>query len=283
VDDTVVIIDGEVQEPGQSRISVFDHGFLFGDSVYEVVRTRGGEPFMLQPHVDRLRKSAAEIYMDLPFSDADLEREFLRAIGLVGSPEAYVRIIVTRGEGELELHPASCVRPTMVLIARPLVPPPEHLYLEGVHLAIVPRRRTDPRSLNPAAKTGNYLNNVLAIIEARRRGADDAIMLNAEGHLTEGTTANVFLVRSGVVRTPSLESGILEGITRGLVIRLLAEEGLPLEEGHLSAEDLRGADEAFITSTTRDVMPVTEVDGAPIGDGAPGPITRRITARYLDS
>jgi branched-chain amino acid aminotransferase len=280
VNDTVVIIDGEVQEPGESRVSVFDHGFLFGDSVYEVVRTRDGEPFMLTAHVERLRRSAAEIYMDLPYTDEDLEEEVGRAIQKVDGREAYVRIIVTRGAGELELHPVTCARPTLVLIARPLVRPSERLYREGVRLAIVPRRRTHPQSLNPAAKTGNYLNNVLAIIEARRRGADDAIMLNADGHLTEGTTANVFLVREGIVRTPSLESGILEGITRGLVIRLVEEEGLDFQETLLGAEDLRDADEAFLTSTTRDVMPVREVDGSPLRGGAPGPVTRRIAARY---
>ena len=229
-------------------------------------------------HLDRLRRSAAGVYMDLPLTDAELEDQVRRAAAAVGSPEAYVRIIVSRGVGEIELHPGSCERRTLVLIARPFTPPPDRLYREGVRLAVVPRRRNSKDALSPAAKTGNYLNNVLAMVEAGRRGADDAVMLNAEGNLTEATTANVFLVPGGTVRTQSLECGILEGIPRAWVIRLLAEQGVPVEEGRYGADDLRTADEAFLTSTTRDVMPVASVDDAPL-PGSPGPVTRRLKSR----
>lgn len=277
---SVVSVDGRIQNPGEATVSVFDHGFLFGDSVYEVVRTRDGAPFLVDPHLARLRRSAAELYMEVPFSDDELREEVHRVLEVAGHEESYVRIILTRGVGELELHPATCERPTLVLIARPLVMPPERFYTEGIRLAIVGRRRTSPNSLNPAAKTGNYLNNVLAIIEARSRGADDAVMLNAEGDLTEGTTANVFFVRDGTVHTPSLGSGILEGITRGVVIRLIGEEGLPFKEGVFGPDALRDADEAFISSTTRDVMPIGEVDGERLNGPIPGPVTALLADRF---
>lgn len=275
-----VIIDGEVREGDRRSVSVFDHGFLFGDSVYEVVRTRGGKLFELLPHLKRLRRSAAEIYLELPFTDDELAAEIERATAIAGNAESYVRIIVTRGTGELELSPASCGPPCRILIVKALVLPPERLYREGVHLAIVDRRRMHPHSLNPAAKTGNYLNNVLAIVEAKKRGADDAVMRNDDGYLTEGTTSNLFMVRGGKVRTPSLASGILEGITRGLVLRMLAEEGFPAEETLVGPEELREADEAFVTSTTRDVMPVGRVDDRPLPGPLPGPVTRRLMERF---
>jgi branched-chain amino acid aminotransferase len=278
---TVVVLDGEAFEPEDARISVFDHGFLFGDSVYEVVRTRHGRPFLLDPHLARLRSSAEELYLEVPYTDDALREEVRHALELAGNGESYVRIILTRGVGELDLHPRSCEKPTLILIAGPLKVPPESAYRTGIRLAIVGRRRHDPLALSPTAKTGNYLNNVLAIVEARRRGADDAVMLNADGYLTEGTTANVFFVKDGVVRTPELLSGILEGITRGLVIKLLAGEGISCVEGLYTGDDLRAADEAFITSTTRDVMPVREVDDAAIGTGCPGPtavLLRRLIA-----
>jgi branched-chain amino acid aminotransferase len=277
---TVVLLDGEAFAPESARISVFDHGFLFGDSVYEVVRTRHGRPFELAAHLARLRRSAEQTYLEIPYADSDLEREVARATELAGNAESYVRIIVTRGIGDIELHPASCGRPTLLLIVTPLRLPAEHLYREGIRLAIVGRRRMDPASLSPSAKTGNYLNNVLAIIEAKRRGADDAVMLNTEGFLTEGTTSNIFFVRDGVAHTPALETGILEGITRGLVLRMLADQGLGAREGNYGPEELRGADEAFITSTIRDVMPVRDVDGATVGLTRPGPVTRRLMARF---
>ena len=276
----MVVVDGEVREGDGRTVSIFDHGFLFGDSVYEVVRTRGGRPFEMPAHFDRLRRSAAEIYLEIPFPDADLTAAVEAGLRAAGNEESYVRIIVTRGVGELELSPATCGNPCLILIVKPLVLPPERLYREGAHVAIVGRRRTAPSALNPAAKTGNYLNNVLAIVEARRRGADDAVMLNAGGHLTEGTTANVFVVSGGTVRTPSLTSGILEGITRGLVIRLIGEEGFPLEEASLGPDDLRHADEAFLTSTTRDVMPIGLVDGERLPGEIPGPVTRRLAERF---
>ena len=277
---TLVILNGEVLTSDDARISVFDHGFLFGDSVYEVVRTRHGRPFLLGEHLARLRKSAESIYLDIPFTDEELTEEVTTAIAAAGNEESYVRLIVTRGVGELELHPASCDRPTLLLIARALVVPGPDLRQNGIRLAIVGRRRTHPLSLNPAAKTGNYLNNVLAIIEARRRGADDAVMLNADEFITECTTANVFFVRDGVVHTPALESGILEGITRGFVMHLLGEERIPSAQGLYGPDDLRTADEVFVTSTTRDVLPVSAIDDAPVGTVCPGPVTARLAERF---
>ena len=278
----VVLINGRVFEPGEARVSVFDHGFLFGDSVYEVVRTRGGRLFQFEPHAARLERSAAQIYMELPFTQRELEEELERALELAGNAESYARIVVTRGVGELELHPGTCGRPTLLIIVKALGRPPARLYRDGIRLAIVGRRRMDPLSLSPTAKTGNYLNNVLAMIEARRRDADDAVMLNAEGFLTEGTTSNVFFVKDGVVRTPETGSGILEGITRGLVIRMLGEMGYEVEEGEFPARSLREADEVFITSSTRDVMPVRQVDDEILGEGGPGPVTQRLMRAFAE-
>jgi branched-chain amino acid aminotransferase len=275
-----ILLNGRLVADDEARVSVFDRGFLFGDSIFEVVRTRRGHPFLLGPHLVRLRHSAAEIYLDLPFRDAELIEAVDRGLQAAGNEESYVRIMVTRGAGPLDLHPSECDEPTLLIIVMPLPAPAARMYEEGVRLAVVGRQRTDPRALNPAAKTGNYLNNVLAIIEARRRGVDDAVMLNAEGFITEGTTANVFFVEGGTVHTPALASGILEGITRGLVIRMLGEEAIPIAEGSYTADRLRGADEAFFTSTTRDVMPIREVDGHVLGGGRPGPFTLRLAARF---
>ncbi len=276
----VVILDGEVLSAADARISVFDHGFLFGDSVYDVVRTRQGVPFLLQPHLARLKRSAVEIGLEIPATDLELTEQVDRAIAAAGNEESYVRIVVTRGVGDLELFPGTCGRPTLILIALPLRLPAPHVYERGIRLAVVDRRRNDPRALNPDAKTGNYLNNVLAMSEARKRGADDAVMLNTGGFLTELTTANLFFVRDSVVHTPALDSGILNGITRSLVMRMLGEEGVDCREGRYTRADLLAAEEVFLTSTTRDAVPVRQVDDQVIGEGAAGPVARLLFARF---
>ena len=277
---TVVILDGETVSPDEARVSIFDHGFLFGNSVYDVVRTRHGEPFLLDEHIARLRRSATEIRLELPCTDDELWDGVHRAIREAENDESYVRIIVTRGVGELDLFPGACGRASLILIARPLRLPSEAVYHEGIRLALVARRRNDPQSLNPAAKTGNYLNNVLALMEARDRGADDAIMLNADGYLTEATTSNLFFVRDGRAHTPALNAGILDGITRALVIRFLAEHGIDCLEGLYTPEDLAGAREVFITSTTRDALPVREIDYKTVGEGRAGPVAKMLYNQF---
>jgi branched-chain amino acid aminotransferase len=273
----LITVNGEVRSPGEATISVLDRGFLYGDSVYEVVRTYGGRPYAVPPHLTRLRASARQIHLEIPATDENLSKEICRGIETSGNPESYARLIVTRGAGPIELHPGRSTGPARILIVQPLEEITQERWRQGLHIAIVHRLRNDPNALDPAAKTGNYLNNVLAIVEARKRGADDAVLLNREGHLTEGTTANVFVVKDGKVRTPPMASGILGGITRRVVLDLIDEEGV---EARLSPEDLREADEAFFTSTTRGVLPLTTVDGKPVGDGAPGPVTRTLHERF---
>ena len=264
-------------------MSVFDHGFLFGDSVYEVVRTRRGVPVTMAEHMARLRASAERIYMTLPWSDAEIGERTAELLRAAGNPESYLRTIATRGVGEISLLPDTCRDPMLILIAKPLPVPPPSVMEDGIAVALVGRPRVDRRALDPGAKTGNYLNNALALIEARRTGAEDAILLNPEGLLAEGTTINVFLVSGGRVRTPTLDSGILSGITRSLLLREMAAAGIPVEEARLPEEALRAADEVFLTSTVRGVAPVSRIDGQPVGAGTPGPVARRVAALYEEA
>lgn len=278
----LIKIDGRTYTTrDEARISIFDHGFLFGDSVYEVIRTYRGVPYEVGPHVARLFRSARGISLEVPLSKEALAAEIAAAVREAGcAGEAYIRVIVTRGVGEIDLNPESCPRPSLVLIVKDLVAWPAAHYEKGIDIAIVSTVRNEPGTVDPSIKTGNYLNNVLALIEARRRGASDACMLNAHGFLTECTTSNIFFVRDGTLLTPSLESGILSGITRSDVIRLAREAAIPCREGSFKADDLRGASEAFITSTTRGIMPVGTIDGRPVGDPAKRPITARLRALF---
>jgi branched-chain amino acid aminotransferase len=278
----VVFVDGKQVPAADARVSVFDHGFLFGDSVYEVVRTVERKLFAFDPHMDRLEASARGIALEIPWTRAQLRQEFERAVAAVKPPaDVYVRIVITRGVGELDLAPDTCSRPGLVIIAKPLPNYPRSWYEDGIALQLVGTMRNPARATNPSIKSGNYLNNVLALMEARGAGALEAAMLNERGHLTECTTSNVFLVRSGKLATPSLECGILSGITRSLVLELARRDGITLLEGELSAEDLRTADEAFITSTTKDLVPVKTVDGSRL-ESSPGPVTRRLTQLFRE-
>ncbi|PIQ97579.1 MAG: branched-chain-amino acid aminotransferase [Nitrospinae bacterium CG11_big_fil_rev_8_21_14_0_20_56_8] len=265
-----------------ARLSVFDHGFLFGDSVYEVVSTHRGRPCFLPEHLRRLRQSAEGIHLDLPFEDSWLKNELGRTLEAGGFPESYIRIVVTRGEGEIDIDPSSCGRPNVLIYVTAPKGYPLEYYEKGINVAMVSVKRNWRESLNPGIKTGNYLNNVLAKMEANRMGAQDAMMLNVSGCLTECTTSNLFWVREGSVFTPSLSCGILAGITRDAVIKLAGENGFPMEEGEWPAEILDKAQEVFLTGTIKKIMPVTRLDGKPVGDGRTGPVTRRLMRLYDD-
>ena len=264
----------------EAVVSVFDHGFLYGDGVYETLRAYRGRVFQLAEHLARLDRSASHIQLRLPVGPerlADLLRESLRRNQL---QEAYLRITLSRGAGEIGLDPALCKSPTLVIIAKPFQPYPESIYTSGVAVIIAKTRRNLPEALSPQVKSLNFLNNILAKMEAKTAGAHEALMLNHRGELTEGTTSNVFTVRGGRLLTPSVESGILDGITRGLVLQLAAELGIPSEETRVTIEDLTRAEECFLTNTTQEVLPVTQVDGRMIGNGRPGEITRRLHASF---
>jgi branched-chain amino acid aminotransferase len=278
----LVKIDGvSYRRPEDAKISVFDHGFLFGDSVYETLRTHGGRAFQTGPHLARLARSARGISLELGQPLAALAAMIDEAVAEHGGTgERYIRFVVTRGVGKLSIDPVSCARPTIVIIVKELDDWPEAHYTRGIALQLVSTRRNSRGTTDPSIKTGNYLNNVLAIIEARKAGADDAVMENVEGHLTESTTSNLFFVREGALYTPSLETGILEGITRSDVIAIARERGIRVHEGAYAADELRRADEAIITSTTRGIMPIGTLDGRPLGDPARRPVTDRLRAAY---
>lgn len=264
----------------EAVVSVFDHGFLYGDGVYETLRAYRGRVFQLADHLARLERSASRIQLHLPLSRerlADLVRESLRRNQL---SDSYLRITVSRGTGEIGLDPALCKAPTLVIIAKPFQPYPESIYADGVPVIVAQTRRNLPEALPPQVKSLNFLNNILAKMEAKEAGVHEALMLNHRDELTEGTTSNVFAVQGGRLRTPSVECGILEGITRGWVLQLASELGIPSEETRLTVEDLMRAEECFLTNTTQEVLPVTRVDGRMIGDGRPGWITRRLHASF---
>jgi branched-chain amino acid aminotransferase len=275
-----VFIDGQVRLPEEAKVSIFDRGFLYGDSVYETIGTAYGRLFAARDHLDRLERSAHRIGLAVP-PRAEIERAIAETIAAAGNPESRVRVILTRGVGKLDLDPATAGDTRLVVIVFPLGAPTPDMLEKGVSVAIVSVARNSPQAIDPAVKSGNYLNNVLALGEARRRsGAYEAILCGGDGSIAEGSTSNVFVIVGGEVRTPPPEVGILDGITRAKVIALCKENGIPIVERRISPDELRGADEAFLTSATRGVLPITRIDEQPVGSGVPGPVTRRLISLY---
>lgn len=267
-------------DPADAKISVFDRGFLYGDSVYETMRTAGGEPLELERHLQRLRRSGAGIGLEIPFSDEALARSIKRTHAAAGNPESYVRLVVTRGAGPIALDPRHGHTPLLVVLVQPLVLPQADAYERGIRAVLVDITKNAGTSMDPSIKSGNYLNNILALREAIEAGGEDAIMCNPEGAVSEGATSNVFMVSGGRVATPSMRTGILPGITRQTVCELAASLGLPVEETTILPAQLRAADEVFLTSSVRGIMPVTRLDDAPVGAGTAGPVTRRLHQAY---
>ena len=282
-----VYVNGRLTGESEAVIPVFDHGFLYGEGVYEVCRTYGGQVRLFARHMARLRASAELIALPVPFDDATLEARVhatLEHAGLrpwtAGSPDAYVRVLLTRGVGELSYDPRLCPAPSLVIIARPHAAPPESVYTEGVAVTIVGVERNRRQALNPRIKSNNLLNNALAMQEALTRGAFEAVMRNHDGHLAECSQSNLFVVQSGRVVTPPVDEGLLPGITRAYVLELCSALHIPCGEQVLEDADLFGADEAFLTSTTREIVPIVSVDRARIGSGRPGPLVRQLLDAY---
>jgi branched-chain amino acid aminotransferase len=271
-----IFLNDKFVDRKEAVVSVFDHGYLYGDGIYETLRAYAGRIFMLQQHLARLRRSGRLIGLDLPIPEKDWPALLSEAISRNGLTDAYLRITISRGEGEIGLDPALCPRPTVVILAKPFAPYPPHLFQDGVSLAILQVRRNLSTALSPQIKSLNFLNNILAKQEATRARAFDGIMLNAEGHLTECSISNLFFVRGGRLCTPSVECGILDGITREVVLLLARENGVPIEEGRYKAEALQQAEECFLTNTTMEIMPVREIDSMPVGSGRPGPLTLKL-------
>ena len=280
-----VNVNGRVFDQQHAVISVFDHGFLYGEGVYETLRTFGGQPFLFDRHMQRLRNSAGMLMLPVPLTDADMAarcRETMTAARLGNGPdsEAYIRILLTRGVGELSYDPAGCPAPSVVIIVKPQVDPPATVYERGVKIALVDIVRNHPGSVNPLIKSNNLLNNALAMQEAFRRGAYEGVMRNYRGELAECTQSNLFIVRQGAALTPPIDAGLLPGITRAFLFEVGEEAKIPVREAVLHDADLLSADEVFFTSTTRGVVPATAVDDHVIGTGVPGPITRALGAAY---
>ena len=274
--DGAVNVHGTITSLEDARIPAMDHGFLYGDSVYEVIRTLDGQPVGWPEHHARMCASADALYMKLPWTRAEMGARIVETIAATGLEDCMVRIVVTRGPGPMSLLPEGCDGPRMVIYVLPLRLPPREQMENGIEISVPSRLRNDQRALAPSAKTGNYLNNLLALVEAKRAGGADAVMVNTSGNVTEGTTSNVFWVRDGVIRTASLDCGILSGITRHELIAAMRADGIAVEEGAFPLADLTGADEAFLTGTVRGVTPVVRIDGVPVGEGRPGPVTKRV-------
>ena len=277
-----VSVNGTITDAASAVVPVFDHGFLYGEGVYETLRTYDRHPALFDRHMRRLRRSAALMNLAVPFTDDELLERIRATMAAHDTPgELYIRVLLTRGVGELTYDPAACPTPSLVIIVKPFPEPPAHQFARGVAVAVVSIRRNHPDALNPRIKSNNLLNNALAMQEAMRRGADEALMLNQAGFVTECSQSNFFIVQAdGTVATAPLEAGLLPGITRDRVLELAAALGIAAVERLYGPDDLGSAREAFITSTTREVMPVTSIDGRPVGSGLPGEISRRVLDAY---
>ncbi|MBI3048322.1 MAG: aminotransferase class IV [Acidobacteria bacterium] len=277
-----VNVNGRITPQREAVIPVFDHGFLYGEGIYETMRTYNGRPFLYDRHMRRLRNSARLIALPLPFTDEELAAQIrdTMAAANVNGAEAYIRVLVTRGVGDLTYDPATTPTPSVVTIVKPQEDPPPEAYERGVRVVIVEIVRNHPDTVNPIIKSNNLLNCALAAQEAIRRGAFEGIMRNYRGELSECTTSNLFIVRDGAALTPPLDSGLLPGITREYLFEVGADAGVPVREQVLRDTDLFGADEAFLTGTTRELVPIVEVDDRTIGTGRPGPVTKKLLEAF---
>ena len=275
-----IFIDGKLVQERDAKVSVFDHGLLYGDGVFEGIRAYKGRVFKLKEHIDRLFYSAKAILLDIPLSHPELCQATLTTIRANRLKDAYVRLIVTRGVGTLGLNPRSCKKPSVIIIAGKIQVYPAELYARGMDIVTVPTVRNLHSAVNPAIKSLNYLNNILAKIEANNAGVEEAVMLNAEGFVAEGTADNLFIVKNGALFTPPNSAGALYGITRATVMELAETAGVKVAEPNLTRYDLFNADECFVTGTAAEIMPVVKIDGRVIGCGKPGPLTQKLTEAY---
>jgi branched-chain amino acid aminotransferase len=276
-----VSVNGRIADAADASIPVFDHGFLYGEGVYETLRTYHRVPFLFDLHQERLRRSAALLSLPVPFTDDELLSRISATMAAhKGLNEAYIRVLLTRGVGELTYNPAACPAPTTVIIIKPFPEPPARTFTDGIKVALVGVRRNHPAALNPMIKSNNLINNALAMQEALRSGADEALMRNQAGDVVECSQSNFFIVKNRRVITPPLEAGLLPGITRAFVLEMARDEGFQAVEERVSVADVRAADEAFITGTTREITPVVTVDTTPIGTGRPGAVSQQLLAAF---
>lgn len=276
----IIYLNGKYVPEEEAKISVFDHGYLYGDGVFEGLRAYRGKVFKLDEHLTRLYESAKSILLNVPESYQVMKEATLETIRQNGLTDAYLRIVVSRGTGDLGLDPRKCAKATTVIIARTITLFPAEFYEKGLHVITVATRRNAPDALDPQIKSLNYLNNILVKIEANRAGVMEAIMLNGQGYVAEGTADNVFIFKKGKLLTPPGYVGALCGITRQVIMDLAQEAGIPLEERPFTRQELYVAEECFLTGTAAEVIPVIDVDGRQIGSGTPGPVTRELIGRF---
>ncbi len=277
-----IFVDGQFYSEDDAKVSVFDHGLLYGDGVFEGIRAYNGRVFKLKEHIDRLFYSAKAILLTIPMSHAEICKAVVDTCRENGLRDGYIRLVVTRGVGTLGLNPNKCKRGSVIVIADKIQLYPKEYYERGLDIITVPTTRNLHSALNPAIKSLNYLNNILAKIEANNAGCEEAIMLNSGGYVAECTGDNLFLVKGNDLLTPPLSAGALYGITRGVVMDLARQAGLNVSEPNLTRYDVFNADECFLTGTGAEVVPVVKVDGRVIGSGVPGPRTRELVKKYHD-
>jgi branched-chain amino acid aminotransferase len=275
-----VYIDGKHFDEGAAKVSVFDHGLLYGDGIFEGIRAYNGRVFKLKEHIDRLFCSAKSLLLKVPLSHSEMMKAVVETCRRNKVRDGYIRLVVTRGVGTLGLNPNRCKNPSVIIIAGKIQLYPEELYRKGMEIITVPTVRNLHSALNPAVKSLNYLNNILAKIEANNAGCEEAVMLNAEGFVAECTGDNLFIAKDGQLFTPPLSAGALYGITRRVVMDIAEERGLKVSEPNLTRYDLFNADECFLTGTGAELVPVVKIDGRVIGRGKPGPLTQKLVTLY---
>jgi branched-chain amino acid aminotransferase len=275
-----IFINGELLDKDDAKVSVYDHGLLYGDGVFEGIRSYGGKVFRMAEHLERLWNSAKAIWLEIPLSKEEMAEAIEQTLAVNKIKDGYIRVVVTRGVGTLGLDPNRCDNPQVIVIADKISLYPDELYQKGLNIVTVSVARTHPAALSPRIKSLNYLNNILAKIEGIQAGCIEALMLNHKGEIAECTGDNIFLVRQGRLLTPPIDAGILEGITRQAVIGLAREMGIEVAEIPLTKHDVYIADECFLTGTTAEVVPVVTVDSRTIGAGVPGPMTGKLMARF---
>lgn len=278
----VIYLDGKYVSEEDAGVSVFDHGLLYGDGLFEGIRAYHGRVFKLGEHIDRLYHGARAIVLEPPITKEEMKNVVLETLRRNNLRDGYIRLVLTRGKGDLGLDPRKCPRPTVFCIASAIQLYPKELYEKGLEVATVPTRRNSPEALNPQIKSLNYLNNILAKLEANLLGVSEAVVLNNEGYVTEGTGDNIFIIKKGRLITPPGYLGILEGITRNTVMELAEQRNIPVEEKPFTRYDIYVAEECFLTGTAAEVIPVVKVDDRVIGSGDPGPITRALIEDFRE-